>query len=689
MSAISRRSLIVAALAVGAVPLRAGTIRPAHAIWRFAPERFPHGVASGDPDTTSLILWTRCEPRPGEEAIDLDVEVAHDSGFERVVARRTVVARASQDWTVRVLVADLAASTSYWYRFVDGTGAGSRVGRTRTAPEDIADVEARFAVVSCQNANLGPLNAWRRMIFDDERAADRHQLDFVLHLGDFVYETVWLPEDRPQGYFDRTLRPIVRYPDGERHEDYHVPTSLRDYRALYKAYLLDPDLQNARARWPFVCIWDNGEYSNDGWQGLQRFGTRTISAQTRKVAANQAWFEFIPARLDRPGRSLESFDPPVVIDAPVTVFDPAGLGLEPNNLAAIGSLKGYRVHRWGRHVDIILTDQRSYRSEDYTADAQARGLVSSHFPQLVPFETLQQIDAGETWRSGHPEATLTTGDGAIANFRRHSRPRTLLGESQRRWLLDQLSASRATWKIWGNTVATFDMRADPQHLPASAEPRWSGAGYAGFARTDHSTAYAERSQIFEHVRDNEITGFVTLSGDRHSFWAGYSASSLPPDQFDPIGVNFVVGSISSPGMAEALEYILPRDHPLRTLYLLDSADDMKPEPTVNLLLKYGVLTCLDYAVHRDFDRARRMSDPNNAPHVRFVDMAGHGYGVVRADADHISVEFVCIPRPVVDPGGVDGGDVRYRVIHRAPAWQPGETPVLTSISSEGNLGLSA
>jgi alkaline phosphatase D len=186
------------------------------------------------------------------------------------------------------------------------------------------------------------------MIFEDERTPVQEQLQFVLHLGDFIYEIVWYPEDRPQGMYDRRIRDIVRYQTGEKIRDFHIPTTVDDYRSVYRAYLHDPDLQDARARWPFVNMWDNHEFSWLGWQSLQKFEGVTRPAQTRKVAANQAFFEFQPARMARPGSdSLDSFHPPQVADAPVTAFDDHGLGKERNNLLAINSLKGYRALRWG------------------------------------------------------------------------------------------------------------------------------------------------------------------------------------------------------------------------------------------------------------------------------------------------------------------------------------------------------
>lgn len=684
----SRRDLIAAAFALGATAAFAGAPRPRRSLWKECRERFPEGVASGDPYPDSVIVWTRYQGLEPGRTVRLTMEFATDEDFATVVARKLTTASELSDGTCRVLVGGLKPSTTYWYRFTAPDGQGSRVGRTRTAPRVEDGRPVRFAFVSCQNINLGPLTAWRRMVFDDQHAAEAEQLECVLHLGDFIYDTVWMPEDRPQGYYDRKPRRIVEFPQGEKHEDFHVPVTLADYRALYHAYLRNPDLQDARARWPFIAIWDNGEFSDKGWQGLQRFGSVTRPAQTRKVAANQAWFEFMPARVRTLDGSLAAFAAPKVEDAPIHRFDHAGLGQERNNLAAIDSLVGYRALRWGKHVDLILTDQRSYRSEDYTAAPEASALSSTHFPQMVPFETLQKIDAGATWPGGAPDK-LQFADKQADNFRKQSYPRTLLGAEQKAWLLEKLAASRATWKIWANTVATFDMRADPQNLPAGLTVPWPGQGYAGFARTDHSTTYAERAEIYSFVHQNRIAGFATLSGDRHSFWAGYSAAQLPPEKFKAVGINFVVGSISSPGMVEAFEYTLPKAHPLRSLYLIDRPAQSHPEAAMNLLFRHGVRTCLDYTEHRDLPKAKLLANPDNAPHVEFVDMGGHGYAVVRASFERMDVEFVCIPRPLTDDASPDGGALRYRVVHSAWLWSPGDAPRLLRTSVEGNLELSA
>ncbi len=664
MSRQSRRDFLKLAAAYGATASLAAQAAPSRIAWRERRDLFPEGVASGDPDADSVILWTRRPFTDGKASARLTVELAEDKDFTRVVATSPCAVHADSDWTTRVLVGKLKPATEYWYRFTDESGNGSRIGRTLTAPADNDPRPVRFTFVSCQNVNYGEQHAFRRMIHEDEQAPDSQKLGFVLHLGDFIYELVWYPEDRPQGMYGRRIREILRYPHGEKIADFHIPTDVGDYRLAYATYLHDPDIQDARARWPFVTMWDNHEFSWLGWQGIQRFDGENRPAQTRKVAANQAWFEYHPGRVRQPSGGLERFRPPAVENAAIIRFDAQGLGQEPNNLAAIGSLTGYRALRWGRHVELIITDQHSYRSEDPFNLPEARAFESSDFPELMPEDAMRRIDAG---LGGRP-------------------PQTILGAGQKAWFLDKLKRSRATWKIWGNTAGTLDMRADPQNLPPGLGKPWSG-GYAGWGGGDPSTGFAERAEIYDFVAAEKIAGFATIAGDRHSFWAGLPAKELPPARFEPVGIAFITGSISAPGMAEAQEARFPKDHPLRPIYLADR--EGHSEPTVNLTLRHGVKSALDYAAHGDLKQALSLSNPDNAPHLSFVDMGGHGYAMVEARADAFAVEFVCIPRPKEKLGDTDGGPLRYRVRHSAKLWGPGEKPALERKVIDGDIGLSA
>jgi alkaline phosphatase D len=686
MTAISRRSFMEMAVALGATAAWGDLFAtPSKTSWKERRDLFQEGVASGDPESDSVLLWTRRAPSGSASAEKLTVEIAEDKSFQRVVATAAAPISEASDWTCRVLVGGLKPAHVYWYRFTDHQGNGSRIGRTITAPADDDARPVRFAFISCQNANYGAQNAYRRMIFEDERAAEQDRLGFVLHLGDFIYELVWYPEDRPQGMYDRRIRDIVRYPHGEKHEDFHIPTVLDDYRAIYRAYLHDPDLQDARAHFPFVCMWDNHEFSWLGWQSLQKFEGVTRPAQTRKVAANQAFFEYQPGRLFKPsGPSLNQFDPPQVQDAPVTRFDEHGLGQEPNNLTAIASLRGYRAMRWGRNVELIITDQRSYRSEDPTGGPEASAFSSPDFPAFFPEEAQEILDAGSACNGGNPPASIRFGSEELANFRKDQPPQTILGAEQKAWFLERLRQSKATWKIWGNTTGTLDFRADPQNLPPGITKPWPGAGYAGFGGGDHGSAYVERGEIYDFVRNHGITGFATVAGDRHSFWAGLAANFLPPRPFEPVGIAFVTGSISAPGLVESFEHNFPKDHPLRSLFVGQGPSDKGPQPTMNMLLRHGVKSCLEYAKSGDISKARALSNPNLSPHLSFVDMGGHGYSVVKATSNSFETEFVCIPRPLERSERPDGGPLLYRARYRAALWSKGQSPKLEGQIIEGD-----
>jgi alkaline phosphatase D len=690
MPDLDRRQFLKLAAALGA-SLASGCLPVRHSSsgWHERRDLYPQGVASGDPDENSVLLWTRRPYADGRKNARLLVEVAEDPAFTRVIATTKARILAQSDWTCRVLVTDLHPASEYWYRFVDEDGNGSRIGRTLTAPRRDDPRPARFAFVSCQDVCEGALNAYRRMIWEDEHAAPEDRLGFVLHLGDFVYEVVQYPDQVKDGHrYDRVITFPVQFPTGGKvvaNNRFHVPASLEDYRALYHAYLQDPDLQDARARFPFIAMWDNHEFSWQGWQSIQEFGQGRVPAQTLKVAANQAWFEFQPARVFPQGRDLEAFDAPHVVDTPVTDFDDDGLGQEPNNLAAIDSLIAYRALRWGRHIDLILTDQHSFRGPDPSNRSEVGPLFKDVSFPFFPEALSMQLDSGRDFADGHPPAQLVFGDKSIPNYRAAEPAQSMLGAKQKAWFLERLRAATATWKIWGNSLGTPDWRVDPQNMPA-AMGKWTD-GYAVLANGDWGGIYHERGEIFDTVRDAGITGFAIVSGDRHSFWAGYAAKALPPAAFEPVGVTFVGGSISSVGMQEAYEHGR-KDDPLRPLFIADR-DGAPPQPTMNLLLHHGVRSALEYASSGGLHKAHAARNPEMAPHLSFVDMGGHGYATVRVDADTMATDFVCIPRPIERSPREDGGPLRYRVRHEVTLWQAGERPQMRQTVLEGDVGLSA
>jgi alkaline phosphatase D len=594
----------------------------------------------------------------------------------------------ASDWTARVLIGGLKPSHTYWYRFTDADGNGSRIGRTITAPLANDTRTVNFAFVSCQDVNEGKLNANRKMIYEDERAPAADKLEFVLHLGDFIYEVVEYPDEIKQRY-DRTIYEVTRIP-GETHKigNFHLPLSVEGYRAIYKGYLADPDLQDARARWPFVPIWDNHEFSWQGWQSIVKGPNFERPGQTVKVAANQAWFEFLPARVSPPSGVLDHFGPPAVQNVSIKEsFDANGLSTEPNNLIAINSLKGYRTLRYGKNLDVIITDQHSYRNADPFSDPSLGKLGGDEYPGMFTESGMRILDGGRAFNNGNPPAEVGFNDARVPNPRRNAPPQSILGVEQRTWLKDKLKSSTATWKIWANSQSTFDHRVDPQNLPAglTKEP-WPAGEYASAGGGDYGTAYMERAEIYNAVRDAKVTGFAIVSGDLHSFWAGYAATDLPPGKFEPVGLSFVGGSLVSPNTMEAYEHA-PKTVPLRQLFILDR-EGGKFDWTFNMLLLHGVRSVLEYAKSFDLEKARALSNPDNAPHMKFLDLGGHGYAKVRLSTYEMRTEFVCIPRPITRSENPDGGPLRYRVSHTASLWKAGEHPKLETSVLEGDVGLS-
>ena len=245
---------------------------------------FLHGVASGDPLTDRVMLWTRVTPRMGVEGTAVvRWELSSTVDFAAIVSSGSFNTAAARDYTVKVDAGGLSAGTTYYYRFSVGA-ARSPVGRTRTAPAGAVD-RLRFAVVSCSSYAHGYFHAYRDV-------AERADLDAVIHLGDYIYE------------FPNYLYGNVR--------TYDPPTpvvTLSDYRRRHAHYKRDADLRAAHQQHPFITIWDDHEFANNTWRdGADNHFPETEGAWgVRKAAALQAYFEWMPIRELPNGRIWRSF----------------------------------------------------------------------------------------------------------------------------------------------------------------------------------------------------------------------------------------------------------------------------------------------------------------------------------------------------------------------------------------------
>jgi alkaline phosphatase D len=208
---------------------------------------FQHGVASGDPLPHRVILWTRVTV-PHQNPVDVQWEIAEDAAFTRGVQSGSTCAYHEDDHTVSVDPAGLRPSTRYFYRF-HAEGETSLTGRTKTLPETGA-THLRFAQASCAKFNAGYFNAYARM-------AERDDLDFLLHLGDYIYEASNTPPagQTPGADIGRPFEPL------------HECKTLEDYRTRYGQYHRDPDVQAMHAALPLIATVDDHEFADGAWRG--------------------------------------------------------------------------------------------------------------------------------------------------------------------------------------------------------------------------------------------------------------------------------------------------------------------------------------------------------------------------------------------------------------------------------------
>ncbi len=256
---------------------------------------FTHGVASGDPLPDAVILWTRVSPEAGRgEPLEVWWEIAEDVEFTRRLDAGLVTTDAETDWTVKVDAGGLYPGETLYYRFLC-LGRTSPTGRTKTAPAgELA--RSRFAFCSCSNYTRGFFLAYREI-------AQMPDLDVVVHLGDYIYEygsggPTWRPG--PETMTDLSRRV---------HDPPRELTTLEDYRRRYAQYRTDSDLQEAHRQHPFVLVWDDHESANDAWSEGAQNHTDGVEGPwgDRLTAAQRAWLEWMPARVEPGGKIWRSF----------------------------------------------------------------------------------------------------------------------------------------------------------------------------------------------------------------------------------------------------------------------------------------------------------------------------------------------------------------------------------------------
>ncbi len=481
----------------GSAPLAPGVATPASR----SETPFLHSVASGDPTETSAIIWTRlsnvdADGNPELRDTSVDWAVYSDPELSNIVAAGTTSSLASNDNCAKVDVTGLSPYTAYYYQF-SVPGFTSPIGRLQTLPDWPADTDNRLrvAIVSCSNFPHGYFHVYREV-------AERNDIDLVVHLGDYIYE-----------YGNG------EYGDTRDCDPPHEMISLDDYRRRHAQYKTDPDLVELHRQYTFVNIWDDHETTDNSRKCTANNHTEAAMANLqpgdegfnegywyeRKTFGIQAYFEWLPIR-------------PVADDATVengALFSPR-----------VG--KTWRKFSAGKFLDLIMVDTRLWGRDD-----QADGAAF-------------QRDAVRDYQSSDPLCGDTTAH------------RDILGPDQEQWLHEQLRNSEAKWKVIGNQLIMSHLRTTPGVAPTAE----LAAVPATYLNTDAWDGYpTSQERLYEVLQGNNQDGsenadasavdnVVVITGDIHTSWAFDVTPN--PDQlpaYEPIAVEFVGPSVSSPGIA--------------------------------------------------------------------------------------------------------------------------------------------
>ncbi|MFC3476540.1 alkaline phosphatase D family protein [Halobacterium litoreum] len=467
----TRRSLLRSLGAVagaGLVPRAADAVRADRAVVEGDPDReaFPQGVASGDPTPSGAVVWTRVSPAAYRAVEPVSVLVSRDPNFRSPVGLFDAgTTGPGRDHTVKAdLDGELEAGRPYWYRFQHADRV-SPTGRLRTLPRsDSSPDSVSFAVCTCQDYRNGRYGAYRHVANDD--------VDYILHLGDFVYEHAGGSQFPGRD---------IRLPSGA-----GIAMGLEDYRHLHRTYRSDSALQAAFAAHTAIATWDDHEVVNDrfwsyregrpyaGDDSHPRNGDEAFMRELF-AAGIRAWWEYTPARV--------RYDP----DA--DLLDSLGL---------------YRSFEFGDLLDLVVTDERLFRSAPPDSD--------------LPTPLATSLSDSPRGPDGTP---------------------TMFGERQREWFDDQIRASSATWTAWANEVIHMDLQFE-----VGGESAYSADSWAGYE--------AEREAVARTLAEAENA--VALTGDLHSYAAGYLKPTYG-EQAEPgerVGVEFLAPALTSQNVKETL-----------------------------------------------------------------------------------------------------------------------------------------
>lgn len=461
--ALTRRSTLSALASLAGSTVLAPLACSVHAQAAQHSERFRHGVASGDPDHDSVVLWTRISAA-GQQQVRW--QLARDRDFAVIAQSGEFTTGPEADYTVKLLATGLDAGALYYYRFSLGEEL-SPVGRTRTLPRGALD-SLGIALVSCSNYAFGFFNAY-------DAIANDAAVDYVLHTGDYLYEY------GQDGWGDEVAQTLAR-----RHEPAHEIVTLADYRTRHAQYKSDAGSQAMHAAHPLLACWDDHESANNPWTGgAQNHQPETEGDwQERRAASIQAYYEWMPVRepdwLPQRGRSHAQF----------------WRRYRFGNLATLCTLETRHTARaqqidYLNYLEQIGTAEDARRLVQDSIGAPGRAMLDPVLEADLTAALGESVASGQPWRLiGNPVPIARTLVPDLVTLGLLPDPAVTAGMSD--------AARFLAWKGQWN-------------LPFYPDT-WDGYPWA-------------RERLYELARKAGVSDLVFLTGDSHSFWANRLANA--------------------------------------------------------------------------------------------------------------------------------------------------------------------
>ena len=459
---------------------------------------FKYGIASGDPLSNQVIIWTHAKYNNLDNDVYLRYEISSNEIFTKIVTSGVVNTNKNIDFTIKVDVIGLEPDTTYYYRFIninDKTNI-SPIGRTRTIPNSSSNVDSiTFAVVSCSNYPQGYFNVYQ----DIGRLED---INAVIHLGDYIYE----------------------YGTNNSYNDYGRPISssrlsnpinecliLEDYRKRHAQYKTDTDLQYMHSRHPMIPIWDDHEVSNNSWEFGAEYENPGIAYMIRKDSAIKAYHEWMPIRT----------------------------GIDPHII--------FRTFDFGNILSLHMLDTRHYRrdkqvtlTELLTEPAKYREILYSPTRKLLGPSQLDWL-AEQMKKSKNPWQVLGN---QVIMAKTEVPVSILINVNDKDGLLKSIADYLRALNTPPNQRTPEQIAlTDPNINPLYGYNLDAWDGYP-----------SEREKLYNIIQILNKNVSV-LSGDSHDSWF----NNLYNNKNELIGKELAVTSVSSEGFERQLPYISPAE----------------------------------------------------------------------------------------------------------------------------------